>query len=880
MGQNGSQEKDARNCCQYKPLELVTKLPAESNGKEFERQESAPDVSNVQAVVQFSSAVFFTTEDEGELEIDIQRLGDCSGRASFRYYSRDASAVAGRKYVATSGDMVFEPGETNKIVKVEILADTSFDATLEFSLHLTDCQGAQLGMYLKDCRVKIIDDDKFPSEKYVDMMDDGRRSEISSFGLMWEFISRILLRNDIVRRDTWKVLFMDQATGLYFFLTLYLQMYLVDVVLNPKEEEAGEEGGHEEEGIGEEEGMGMGTEEEKRRLLLRGIHLAAGYLGRMLGEEEGEEEEEEESGLLPHTLIIPGHRKKTAIVIGLIYVLPYIGIHILAQWRCWLRVAGTSRKILQANLMRKFFNYREEHRSTLKAGEFTMVMVRDVREVIDFGFMKVLEILRIVGKLGLALIFILTESRTALIPLMVYPVLLGSFLWCRQAQMLKVSEERAEKEDHLVSSIGEAVNNYRLINDYQIRPLIVDSYEESIGHLNRSEQCCNSFLSNNAFAPRWLTVIFVGGYMVFGSSEVSTVGGTISLGTFLATINVFKEVGHEIEEIYHECVEIQRSIGPLLKITDYMNAGTDLNLRMRINRFRRALGKELRQLARAKSQSEVSSLGDGLMKMGSFCSVQKSDDAGKFPADDVPIQIKDLMFQFSGKDVFRSPVSMEFTQGKMYALVGPSRQGKGTLLKLIGQVLLPTSDKCLGSIFVPSHLRILHVSNEVAILRKNLLENILMGQSLTRAGGMERIIQICQRLKFSEDMMNLLVRSEEDEDFGWMTSLSHTDCSRLSLARVFVMNSEVVVLHKPTINFNQQEADDIVELFREHVNERGLELPAEMRKFRRPRTLFYTTAVNRGLEIADAVIKVSKEAITSLTGVEVLESAAKDHVWH
>lgn len=876
MGQNGSQPNSARNCCQYKPLELITKLP-DANVKEPEPYDEEPveETSSVQAVVQFSSAVFYTVEGEGEMEIDVQRLGDCSGSASFSYESRDASAVAGRKYVATSGEMRFEPGEALKTIKVTILQTDSFDATLEFGMVLTRCQGAQLGLYLKECRVKIIDDDKFPSNYHYQMMAEGREKDISSFGLMWAFINRILFKNDIVRRDALKVLLMDQVTGLYFFLTLYLQMYLVDVVLKPDKKEGVEEGAGEE----EREALG-GEEEERRRLLLRGIHLAAGVLGRMLGEEEGGEAEEEEGGgLLPETLIIPGHRKKTAMVIGLMYVLPYVGIHILAQWRCWLRVAGTARKMLQANLMRKFFNYREEHRSTIKAGEITMVMVRDVREVIDFGFMKVLEIVRCLGKLGLALIFILTESRTALIPLIIYPVLLGIFLYCRQAQMLKVSEERAEKEDHLVSSIGEAVNNYRLINDFQIRPVIVGAYEESIGRLNRSEQCNNSFLSNNSFAPRWLTVLFVGVYMVVGSSEVSTVGGTISLGTFLATINVFKEVGAEIEEIYHECVEIQKSIGPLLKISSYMNGETDLMLRMRINRFRRQLGKELRLAAR-KNAEDVTPKSNVLSKVGVLCGVTKTqNEPGKFPADDVSIQIKDLMFQFTGKEVFRSPVSMDFAQGKMYALVGPSRQGKGTLLKLIGQVLLPTSEKCLGSIFVPPHLRILHVSNEISLLRKNLLDNILMGNSLKRAGGMERIIQICQRLKFSEDMMNFLIRADEDENMEWTTSLSHTDCSRLSLARVFVMNSEVIVLHKPAINFNQQEADEVVDLFREHVNKRGLELPEETKNFRRPRTLFYTTAVNRGLEVADAVIKVSRDGLVPIVKETVLNSLSKDHVW-
>merc|ERR1719355_437154 len=131
---------------------------------------------------------------------------------------------------------------------------------------------------------------------------------------------------------------------------------------------------------------------------------------RRLSEGEGGEEEGEELSLVPEVLLVPGDRTSTAIVVGVIYIAPFILLHIIDVNKLTFNVAGMSRLHLQTNLMRKFLNYKEEHRAKISVGDVTMTMVRDVTEVVNFGFMKVLEVVRIVGKLSLALIFILTEN--------------------------------------------------------------------------------------------------------------------------------------------------------------------------------------------------------------------------------------------------------------------------------------------------------------------------------------------------------------------------------------------------------------------------------------------------------------------------------------
>ena len=48
---------------------------------------------------------------------------------------------------AASGKLVFAPGEASKVFEVSIVNDDSWDATLEFKLHLDTPEGCSLGRY-------------------------------------------------------------------------------------------------------------------------------------------------------------------------------------------------------------------------------------------------------------------------------------------------------------------------------------------------------------------------------------------------------------------------------------------------------------------------------------------------------------------------------------------------------------------------------------------------------------------------------------------------------------------------------------------------------------------------------------------------------------
>ena len=66
-------------------------------------------------------------------------------RVSVAYATADGTAKAGSDYTATSGRLVFAPGETSKTVAVPILGDTVFESDETFSLTLSNPANATLG---------------------------------------------------------------------------------------------------------------------------------------------------------------------------------------------------------------------------------------------------------------------------------------------------------------------------------------------------------------------------------------------------------------------------------------------------------------------------------------------------------------------------------------------------------------------------------------------------------------------------------------------------------------------------------------------------------------------------------------------------------------
>ncbi|QDS91740.1 Calx-beta domain protein [Roseimaritima multifibrata] len=100
------------------------------------------DVLVGQGVVEFESAATLVNEQAGYQTVKVQRTGGSQGSLVVNYETVDGTATAGSDdYVASSGTLVFGPGETSKVITVQ-LGDNSLDEANEtFSLVLSGTLG-------------------------------------------------------------------------------------------------------------------------------------------------------------------------------------------------------------------------------------------------------------------------------------------------------------------------------------------------------------------------------------------------------------------------------------------------------------------------------------------------------------------------------------------------------------------------------------------------------------------------------------------------------------------------------------------------------------------------------------------------------------------
>lgn len=75
------------------------------------------------------------------------------------YTTVDGSAVAGQDYAATTGTLVFQPGESSKTFTVQIVDDSISEASETFLVSFSSVENASKG---QDAQITILDDDGVP----------------------------------------------------------------------------------------------------------------------------------------------------------------------------------------------------------------------------------------------------------------------------------------------------------------------------------------------------------------------------------------------------------------------------------------------------------------------------------------------------------------------------------------------------------------------------------------------------------------------------------------------------------------------------------------------------------------------------------------------
>jgi len=724
-------------------------------------------------IVQFSSHIYFCLEEEGQMHIDIIRIGNLSQRSEVSWTTQDATATAGRNYASNSGRLVFEPNCCALSVDVDLINNQVWDTTLEFVVMLKseNTINAALGRYLWQARVKILDDDCFPSNKYRNQIMANDVKSVLGFSLLFEFI-KMMFRGSTMR-NSFKIMTVDQLKNLNLIVALTISVYLVDVVLNFEEKSTSD--------------------------------------------------------------VVFQDRKAALVLLVALTLVPFAILHILDHLKTkWAPDAGT----LKRNLLRKFLNFSEASRAQLRDGDLVMVITRDAETLVASGYSAFLALVAAIGRLLLLLIYEIISpyiwdvpmSFSSLLPLLAFPVLMGTFIILRGRKTSRALAAKHASEMEMVTHVQQAAAVYRLIADYNRRPKYVAKFEETVDQFNNDEDVSSLVLANNAQCAPWLAVLFVSMFTIIGGIQV--LDDKLSLGKFLTTLRIFQTIGDSWGTIYAVLLNMQIVIPTLERVVWFMNLPTDISQRRELNRKRR---------------------GDTITHWGH----KRPLKAEGIPLDSLPIIVSKVRFSYEQSAQAISQMNqtgtMKISQGEFVALVGPRGQGKSTLLKILGGVILPDISEKDGNLFIPSHLRVLHVSMEPLFFRGTLLENLIFGVAPDDPDGRkERVVAICQRLGLPDNIQNLV----DTDDREWIHVLTQTQRYLLSICRALVANYEVCCMHKPSLVFDELDSETILQVLRDFVTYKGIEQDASTSYLRRPRTCIVTVEKTVGVDLADRIFCV------------------------
>mmetsp|Transcript_40679 Transcript_40679/g.73295 ORF Transcript_40679/g.73295 Transcript_40679/m.73295 type:complete len:1003 (-) Transcript_40679:64-3072(-) len=802
-------------------------------------------------IVQFASAIFFCAEDEGSVTIQVVRLGEDDNSCTVGYSTRDVSALAGKKYHHVEGFLTFGHGEFIKELQVQLIENECFEATLEFAMDLHSPHGCVISPNLDTCRVLVADDDAFPTNKFKDALRAGDQMVVPGRHLMLEYY-RMALSDRKLRKAAISNLLTDQTRNLVYLWHMMLSRYMIDSVLKPVDQ----------------------RQESMVDQVMPNVAAQVWALTIL--------------SVIPHGLIV-----------------------VMLNMKAMRKLQGMAVNQLQGNLVRRFLNYNEASRDMVSTSDLCMAITRDVPELVERGFMKLFDLLESLG-----LVFILGFTAflqqdisflwLSLLLFLSTPLALVLFIFRRHAETERRDRDVFNTQTETLGLLHQIIDNFRLITDYWQQPEIAVNFNVKVGLCNTAINRAGVWrMLNNEFAP-CVTTLVVGIYTLACYGRV--IDGTLELGVFLTGVAIWRGIGASYQRTYQDMLTIQAAMAPLRNIVHYMNMPVDTMDRLK--RSRRQLEKSLDAQIKAHAQlfkgipANCDVVGpENVVMRGKFL------EKATYPQDLLRIRGTDITFAYNartgGGDHVLHNASFMLPQGSLVAVSGSRGCGKRTLLEMIAGLLVP-SGVTPGMLFIPPHLRVLHVAKEpMQFSDLDVFSNLIFGPSDGADEEPERVLKICKRLGLSHEAMHMVENAAEEVTGQTMTmtgnrksalqrmmtnttmdkvdphaqggsvasvaarktleksvmsqhSLPYTEKCLLHLCRAFVMNPEVLILHKPLEHFNHLHARRVVDLLREFVDNRGLEKPEEELGLRRPRTAIFSVGNADDIDLADVLLQMNE----------------------
>ncbi|MDI6858612.1 MAG: ABC transporter ATP-binding protein [Dehalococcoidia bacterium] len=227
------------------------------------------------------------------------------------------------------------------------------------------------------------------------------------------------------------------------------------------------------------------------------------------------------------------------------------------------------------------------------------------------------------------------------------------------------------------------------------------------------------------------------------------------------------------------------------------------------------------------------------------------------------LSLRDIIVRRRDREILRL-AAMDVMEGEVLAVIGPNGAGKSTLLQVLGLLLRPARGEVL---FEGQPVRRWELSlrrrmavmlQEPLLLRRSVAENVEMGMSLRGVPRGERKARVERWLR-RFGVAHLAERSAR--------KLSGGEAHRVSLARAFALEPEVLLLDEPFSALDQPTREALLEELAEALRETGVT------------TVFVTHDRNEALRLGARVAVIVKGELRQIgPTTEVFAAPADEDV--
>ncbi|GAB2546935.1 ABC transporter ATP-binding protein [Gracilibacillus alcaliphilus] len=178
------------------------------------------------------------------------------------------------------------------------------------------------------------------------------------------------------------------------------------------------------------------------------------------------------------------------------------------------------------------------------------------------------------------------------------------------------------------------------------------------------------------------------------------------------------------------------------------------------------------------------------------------------------IHIEDVYFSYHQNQASLKGISMTLQKGKSTALIGPSGSGKSTLANLLLALYEPSKGNiyygvdCLQDLDISDwRSRIAYIPQEPVLFTGTIFENIAIGKE---GATLEEVISAAKSAQIHNSISN--TRKQYDSVIGEDgLQLSGGEQQRITIARAFLSNPDIVILDEPTSSLDNTNERLIVE---------------------------------------------------------------------